>query len=336
MRNNPLLAVFDRSVYYPGLESIEGNAAFNRWRNGLPALIEQKLAPDRHGKLSGWRRTVGDMPRLAAAHIDYSAAAVTVEAECPPDPAQTAALEDRLRQLMPWRKGPFHLHGVQIDSEWRSDWKWDRLKNHIEPLNGRLVLDVGCGNGYHCWRMVGAGARAVLGIDPTLLYVMQYLAVQHFIRSPNVSVLPVTLEELPPDLHAFDTVFSMGVLYHRRSPIDHLLELRGCLASGGELVLETLVIDGAEGATLTPADRYACMRNVWCIPSCPTLEGWLRRCGFRDIRLVDVNVTSIGEQRVTGWSGDASLRDFLNPADPRRTVEGYPAPKRAIYLARST
>src|SRR5690606_22250874 len=113
------------------------------------------------------------------------------------------------------------------------------------------------------------------------------------------------------------------------------LELRGCLAAGGELVLETLVIDGAAGATLMPADRYACMRNVWFIPSCATLESWVRRCGVRDIRLVDVTATSTGEQRVTAWSGDASLRDFLDPADSGRTVEGYPAPRRAIYLARS-
>jgi tRNA (mo5U34)-methyltransferase len=198
--------VFDPSVYYSGLESIEGNAAFNRWRDGLPALIEQKLAPDRHGKLSIWRRVVEDLPRLPAAHVDCRAAAVTVGAEQPPDPSQIAAIEDRLRHLMPWRKGPFNIHGVTVDSEWRSDWKWDRLKDHLQPLNGRLVLDVGCGNGYHCWRMAGAGARAVLGIDHTLLYVMQYLAVQHFIRSPNVFVLPAALEALPPDLHAFDTV----------------------------------------------------------------------------------------------------------------------------------
>ena len=55
----------------------------------------------------------------------------------------------------------------------------------------------------------------------------------------------------------------MGVLYHRRSPIDHLLELKGCLQTGGELVLETLVIDGGLGEVLVPENRYAKMRNVW-------------------------------------------------------------------------
>lgn len=324
--------MLDLSAYYSGLESIEGNVAFNRWRRGLPALAEQALSPEKHGKFPEWRQALKDLPSLPAVHVDCEAAAIKVETG--PDLAQTAWIERQLRRFMPWRKGPFNIHGVMIDSEWRSDWKWDRLKDHIQPLKNRLVLDVGCGNGYHCWRIAGAGARAALGIDPTPLYVMQYLAVQHFACSPKVFVLPVALESLPSDLHAFDTVFSMGVLYHRRSPIDHLLELRNCLKPGGELVLETLVVDGAEGVTLMPEDRYACMRNVWFIPSCATLEGWLRRCGFRDIRLIDLAVTSTGEQRVTSWSGNASLRDFLDPADPGRTVEGYAAPKRAIFLGK--
>lgn len=326
--------MLDLSAYYSGLESIEGNGAFNRWRSELPALIEQALSPAKHGKLPEWQQALQDLPSLPAAYVDCEAVAIKIGAGQPPDTAQTAGIEKQLRRFMPWRKGPFDIHGVMIDSEWRSDWKWDRLKDHVQPLKDRLVLDVGCGNGYHCWRMAGAGARGVLGIDPTALYVMQYLAVQHFVRSPRVFVLPFALETLPPNLLAFDTVFSMGVLYHRRSPIDHLIELRNCLVPGGELVLETLVIDGAEGATLMPEDRYACMRNVWFIPSCPTLESWLRRCGYTDIRLIDVTPTSTGEQRATAWSSDTSLGDFLDPLDSTRTMEGYPAPKRAIYLAR--
>ena len=135
------------------------------------------------------------------------------------------------------------------------------------------MLDVGCGNGYHCWRMLGAGARAVIGIDPTLLSVMQFQAIQRLTGNANIFVLPLGIEDMPYGLKAFDTVFSMGVLYHRRSPIDHLLELRDSLRPGGELVLETLVIDGKLGDTLVPQQRYAKMRNVWFIPSCETLDG---------------------------------------------------------------
>ena len=189
--------------------------------------------------------------------------------------SETKQLEILLMGLQPWRKGPISLFGLDIDTEWRSDWKWDRLKTEITPLRDRKVLDVGCGNGYHCWRMAGAGARIVIGVDSHLLFSMQYWAIRHFLTEPPVYVLPLALEAIPEKLETFDTVFSMGVLYHRRSPIDHLYALKDCLRKGGELVLETLVVDGEKGMSLVPDERYARMPNVWFLPSCATLESWL-------------------------------------------------------------
>jgi tRNA (mo5U34)-methyltransferase len=192
---------------------------------------------------------------------------------------------------------------------------------------------VGGGNGYHGWRMLGEGAEFVLGIDPTLVFVMQYHVMQRYIQSDKHFVVPIGIEALPPDLSFFDTVFSMGVLYHRRSPLDHLYDLRSCLRSGGELVLETLVIEGELGETLMPDERYAKMRNVWFLPSIPTMILWLQRCGFKDVKCVDSNVTSLEEQRSTDWMIFESLSDFLDPVDRTKTIEGYPAPIRAIFIA---
>ena len=237
--------------------------------------------------------------------------------------------------LHPWRKGPFELFDVHIDTEWRSDWKWDRLQPHIDPLAGRRVLDVGCGSGYHCWRMAGDGAAEVIGIDPTPLFVLQYWALQKYLQQPGVWVLPLGIQHVPPKLAAFDSVFSMGILYHRRSPLDHLQELKACLRPGGQLILETLVIEGPAGATLVPEGRYARMGNVWFLPSCDTLLGWLRKLGFVDEALVDVSVTTVEEQRATEWMRFQSLADFLDPEDSSRTIEGYPAPRRAIFTARA-
>jgi tRNA (mo5U34)-methyltransferase len=258
---------------------------------------------------------------------------VTIGSACDLDEAQKALFKQQLLQLHPWRKGPYDLFGIHIDTEWRSDWKWQRLAHAISPLKNRMVLDVGCGNGYHCWRMAGAGAKLVIGIDPTLLSVMQFHAIKKCYGDAPVYVLPLGIEDVPKKLNTFDTVFSMGVLYHRRSPLDHLLELKDCLVQGGELVLETLVIDGERGQVFVPEGRYAQMRNVWFIPSCAELMHWLKRCGFRDIRLVDVSVTTTEEQRATEWMHFHSLADFLDPHDSRLTCEGHPAPKRAIVIA---
>lgn len=318
---------------YRGLSELFATPALRPWAERLPAQMNAAFAAARHGDWPGWRAVLERLPQVAAERVELNRSRVGVDSGC--GAAARGQIEALLRELHPWRKGPYAIHGVHIDTEWRSDLKWDRLAGHIRPLAGRRVLDVGCGNGYHGWRMIGAGAASVAGIDPTLLSVAQFLAVKHFIGDHPFHVLPVGIDAVPPDLRAFDTVFSMGVLYHRRSPLDHLLELKGCLRSGGELVLETLVIEGESGQVLVPEDRYARMRNVWFIPSCPTLLGWLKRCGFRAIRLLDVARTTSEEQRSTAWMRFQSLADFLDPADPARTVEGLPAPRRALFLAES-
>jgi len=249
------------------------------------------------------------------------------------DDVTYTSLRKSLEELIPWRKGPFSLFGVDIETEWRSDWKWKRLAPHIASLKGKTVLDVGCGNGYHCLRMLGEEAERIIGIDPSPRFIIQFLMLKHFLGAVPVDVLPLGIEQLPQDLSYFDTTFSMGVLYHRRSPMDHLRELKATLKPGGQLVLETLIIEGGVGDSLVPEGRYAMMRNVWFLPSAPTLISWLKKCGFNNPRLVDSNWTSTDEQRGSEWMRFQSLPDFLNPMDKTQTVEGHPAPLRGIFIA---
>jgi tRNA (mo5U34)-methyltransferase len=288
-----------------------------------------------HGDLARWQGVLERLPHVAPSDVRLDAGTLRIGGERDCSPATRTQIEDALRMLHPWRKGPYRVHGINIDTEWRSDLKWQRLAGQIENLSGRMVLDVGCGNGYHAWRMAGAGARLVIGIDPTLLSVMQFQVIKHFAGSWPVHVLPLGVEDMPRKLAAFDSVFSMGVLYHRRSPLDHLLELRDFLRPGGELVLETLVIEGDERQVLVPNDRYARMRNVWFLPSCAAIQAWLKRCGFQNIRLIDVTSTTTNEQRTTDWMRFQSLAECLNPEDHSLTVEGLPAPRRAIFLAKT-
>ncbi|MCP5100489.1 MAG: tRNA 5-methoxyuridine(34)/uridine 5-oxyacetic acid(34) synthase CmoB [Chloroflexi bacterium] len=302
------------------------------WLETLPQTVEAMLQPETHGKLPEWLAAVAALPQVRPSTVNLETA-VSIGTANDLTSTQHQQLAAQLRLLHPWRKGSFDLFGIHIDTEWRSDWKWDRLKGGIGDLNGRLVLDVGCGNGYHMWRMVGAGAKLVIGLDPFLVYVMQYQAMRHFLRDVPAYVLPLGIEALPPQLKTFDTVFSMGVLYHRRSPIDHLLTLQDALRSGGELVLETLVIEGRLGEVLVPEGRYAQMRNVWFIPSAETLMVWLRKCKFQNVQLVDVTPTTTDEQRSTGWMTFQSLTNFLDPTDKTKTIEGYPAPMRAVITA---
>ena len=311
---------------YPQLEEL----GLREWASRLRTAIAAEFTSRRHGKMAEWQAALNGLPLIEPGPVELKERVAIGPAGAITD---CDDFVKKLKVLHPWRKGPFELFGLNIDTEWRSDWKWERLRPHIAPLAGRMVLDVGCGNGYHGWRMRGEGARLVIGLDPVMLYVLQHQVIQRYLADPQHHVLPLRGEDLPADLNCFDTVFSMGVLYHRKSPFEHLLELRGALQPGGELVLETLVVEGDETTVLTPAGRYAKMRNVWFIPSVPVLEIWLARCGFTEIRCVDANRTGVDEQRATEWMIEESLADFLDPDDPLKTMEGHPAPLRAIITA---
>lgn len=304
------------------------------WRDSLEPILRQKLADGAHGKLAEWRETLAMLPRIEPSPAQLDTPAVTAGPINFPEEAG-AEVRRLLLRLRPWRKGPFRIGGILIDSEWRSDWKWDRLKDAISPLKQRSVLDVGCGNGYYALRMRGDGARTVIGIDPTLLYAAQFQAVCHWMKPEPVHVLPLRLHELPQEGACFDTTFSMGVLYHQRSPLDHLRALRKTLKTGGELVLETLVLPGTVAEARAPDGRYARMQNVWLLPTQPELENWLRAAGFVDLRTVDITQTTPDEQRTTEWMPFESLAEALDPADPSRTIEGWPGPRRALLICRN-
>jgi len=320
-------------IDYQPLYKILTELKAETWVNLLPQQIEQAFDLNSNGNAEKWLTTLDQLPEGIASTIELDTSQLKIGDKADLSASTQAILLEQLKTFHPWRKGPYDLFDIHIDTEWRSDWKWDRLKQHISPLKNRLVLDVGCGNGYHCWRMLGAGAKMVVGVDPLLLNVIQFQVIRKLHGEAPVYVIPIGLEQIPEEMKIFDSVFSMGVLYHRRSPIDHLLALKGCLRPGGVLILETLVIDGKEGETLMPEGRYAKMRNVWFLPSCDTLISWMKRCGFKNCRVIDVNTTTIEEQRSTEWMQFHSLQEFLDPQDHTLTCEGLPAPKRAIIVA---
>ncbi|MFC3283189.1 tRNA 5-methoxyuridine(34)/uridine 5-oxyacetic acid(34) synthase CmoB [Litchfieldella rifensis] len=305
------------------------------WLARLPEQLARSLDRQRYGDLPAWEKAVAKLPELPTERqVWLDRDTVTVELDL--SDAQRRQSENLLRKLAPWRKGPYSLGGIHIDTEWRSDWKWRRVAPHLSLLAGRRVLDVGGGSGYHAWRMAGAGATFALVIDPSPRFYYQFQAVRHFVGDADegrTHFLPVGIEDVPKALSFFDTVFSMGVLYHRPSPLEHLQQLKDALRPGGELVLETLVVEGDETTVLLPGERYAAMPNVYFLPSSAALCQWLTRCGFDNVRVVDEAVTGLDEQRATEWMTFQSLADFLDPEDRSKTLEGYPAPRRAVLMA---
>ena len=59
----------------------------------------------------------------------------------------------------------------------------------------------------------------------------------------------------------------------------------------------------------------------------------MQSAGYSGVRLLDVNRTNVEEQRSTEWMRFESLPEALDPANPGLTIEGYPAPARALFHA---
>lgn len=283
-----------------------------------------------HGHFPRWLQTVADLPSLSVNQVILNQAVVSASATTARETTHT--LQSLLRGLMPWRKGPFSLGQVLIDSEWRSDLKFQRLLDAGVDFRAKQVLDVGCGNGYFLFRILGEKAAYALGLDPSWLYFAQFLALQKYLCQDKCVYLPFTLEEILPA--AVDITLSMGVLYHRRDPLQHLRQLRQTLRPGGMLILETLVVEGDAQTVFMPRGRYAGMSNVWFLPAVAALQLWLERLGFIVEYISAPVATTTTEQRRTPWLDSQSLPDFML-ADFSATREGHPPPKRVIILART-
>ena len=236
------------------------------------------------------------------------------------------------KKLIPWRKGPFKVFDLEIDSEWQSNIKYNLIRPFFN-LKDKVVADIGCNNGYYMFRMLEDKPKRLVGFDPSPLTLHQFEFINHFVKSDIVYEM-LGVEHLEYYNHKFDFIFMLGVLYHRPDPVGTLKSLARGLNSKGEILIDTFMIDGEEELCLTPNKRYSKIPNIYFIPTIPALKNWLERAGFEDIEVLATTVTTSEEQRKTLWSFDKTLEDFLAPNDKTKTVEGYPAPKRVYVKAR--
>lgn len=250
----------------------------------------------------------------------------TVDIECFDDAEEILATA---KALMPWRKGPFKIGELFIDAEWRSNVKYNLLRPHFNLKNKR-VADIGCNNGYYMFRMLEDAPKLLVGFDPSPLFKTQFDFINHFIKSDIVYEL-LGVEHAEFYEEKFDTIFCLGVLYHRSDPVMMLKQLFRALDSEGEVILDTFYIKGEEQICLTPASSYSKIPNIYFVPTIPALKNWALRAGFSNFEVLETRVTDASEQRKTAWIEGESLENFLHPEDNTKTVEGYDAPAR-VYV----
>lgn len=299
----------------------------------LKALAEERAKSLDWKPFTRFHQCLANLPNREARSCCFDEATVRIGEKLETDDPDRNLIQQAAQAIMPWKKGPYSLFGIDIDAEWRSDFKWDRLAPRLPDQAGKAVLDVGCNNGYYLFRLLPQKPHYLLGIDPVPRLWHQFHLLQHYAKIPNLEFAMWGWQELDLWPELFDTIFCMGIIYHHPDPIGILRALYAALKPGGLLVLETIVIPGETPTCLFPPDRYARMRNVWFVPTTTATCHFLERTRFQNIRVVATNRHEPSEQRSTAWNPGPSYADFLDPNNPELTIEGHPAPRRAILLA---
>ena len=286
----------------------------------LDKIREEKLKQYSFKNIAPLKDMVDNLPKFRVDSVKF-ADVVEIDGEF-----DNKMIYQVAKKLMPWRKGPFRIGQTFIDSEWQSFIKYNLLQKHID-LTDKLVADVGCNNGYYMFRMLTQNPKMVVGFDPMAIFKIQFDFINHFVRSDKIIYELLGVEHIPMYGEKFDTIFCLGVLYHRSDPISMLKQLKQGLSSNGEAIIDTFIIEGDDEIALTPK-RYAKMRNVYFIPTIKALQNWAEIAKFKDFELLEVKATDTKEQRKTEWIDGESLNNFLNE-DGSKTIEGYPPPIRA-------
>jgi tRNA (mo5U34)-methyltransferase len=305
-------------------------------RDEILSIRNKRLAWAKQEK-KGFLRYSSPCDRLSsfkAGHIDCSGDTVTIGGSNEVSDNERNTIKEDLCAFMPWRKGPFSIFGIDVDAEWRSERKWQRLVGVLPDLKDKLIADIGCNNGYYMFRMSPFRPKLVLGLEPTVQHYYCFNALNGMARLSNLHIDLLGVEHLPLFPACFDVIFLMGIIYHRPSPIDVLKDVYSALLSGGTLILESQAIPGEEPMALFPEKTYAKVPGTYFVPTGTCLRHWMQRAGFSDVELFCSHPMSSAEQRRTDWMVFESFADFLSPSNPSLTVEGYPAPHRVFLVGR--
>ncbi len=302
----------------------------------LPAIRKHRdIAHKEHISISHWDKHRERLSKLPVPPSPRIVPGDTVHIELDPEyiAQYNELIKETLYGLLPWRTGPYCYGGHTIDAEWSSYFKWNRLKDSLPRLTNRRIADIGCNNGYFMYQLLEQDPQLILGLDPSGRCYYQHHFLTRGMDLPALHLEPLGLEHLRYFKDFFHVALCMGVLYHRRDPYSACRLLYECLKKESMLVLETLIYPGEEPIALCPTERYAKMRNVWYVPTLTCLKVWLERAGFKNLNVIDITMTTPEEQKQTTYAPYESLRDFLDPENPQKTVEGYHAPTRVLITA---
>ena len=274
---------------------------------------------------------IDQMPNYQFKNNDFSSDAVRFGEAQDLSDEQRAALKEQLMELIPWRKGPFEIAGIELDAEWRSERKWDKVLPHLPDWKGQRICDIGSNSGYYMYRLLEGNPEFVLGMDPTLKFYLQFKALQKLTADNCLHYEAFGMENLVHYPKFFDTMLCMGILYHHPDPVGMLRVMNQAMKPGGTLIVESQAIPGKDHVALFPDETYAMVKGTYFVPTGNCLINWMKKAKFTDIQLFASHPMTHEDQRQTEWMPFRSYKDFVN-AENTLTAEGYPAPYR-VYIS---
>lgn len=295
---------------------------------------EQWLAHPKKGILR-YQKLFESLQHIRAQYIDLEHDTVEIGRREELNDEDYRKVYKAMRDFMPWRKGPFRIFGIDIDAEWRSERKWNRVLPVLPDLEGKIIADIGCNNGYYMFRMAPSQPRWAIGFEPYLQHYYAFKTLNAFANLSSLQIELLGVEHIALYEQCFDVVFLMGILYHRKSPVEMLQDIRTAMKPGATLIVESQAIPGEEPVALFPEKTYAKVPGTYFVPTANCVKNWLIRVGFEEVEIFFSHPMNSEEQRKTDWMTFESYADFIDPADPSRTIEGYPAPLR-IFLKATT
>lgn len=189
------------------------------------------------------------------------------------------------KELKPWRKGPFKIDDLFIDTEWQSFIKFNILKPFMNEISQKCVADIGCNNGYYMFKMLEFNPAKLIGFDPSIKYRLQFELINALAKTPIEYEL-LGVEDLPRYGLKFDVIFCLGVIYHRSDPIKMLKDLKAGLNKNGVVFLDTMYIEDEREIALVPNKTYSKIPNIYFVPSISALKNWCERAGFKEFEVL--------------------------------------------------
>lgn len=143
--------------------------------------------------------------------------------------------------------------------------EWHELEKMLPDFEGKRMLDLGCGFGWHCIYAAEHGATSVIGIDLSEKMLAEAKKKTTF---PQVQYVRQGIEEIDYAPNSFDVVVSSLAFHYIQSFEDICQKVNQCLVSGGDFVFsvehpvftaqgtQDWIYDAAGNRLHWPVDRY--------------------------------------------------------------------------------